>query len=165
MSTSAKAATLNPPPANPPGPSASQSDDSAVIDLTSNDTPEDPSDPSDPSVTTVTPPCKLTKLQRPRKRTRASRRLEDLEQKKNDLKPIGDDTPAYQPSVVRPKSESSDGDSPQASGLAEDDPSRYYLVDEVLNRRTRKYGSETAGLRHVVEYLVSWKVSPMESFR
>lgn len=28
----------------------------------------------------------------------------------------------------------------------------YFEVDEILDRRTRKYGSENAGLRHVVEY-------------
>jgi hypothetical protein len=28
----------------------------------------------------------------------------------------------------------------------------YFEVDEILDRRTRKYGSESAGLRHVVEY-------------
>ena len=28
----------------------------------------------------------------------------------------------------------------------------YFEVDEILDRRTRKYGSESIGLRHVVEY-------------
>ena len=28
----------------------------------------------------------------------------------------------------------------------------YFEVDEILDRRTRKYGSESVGLRHVVEY-------------
>ena len=139
---------------NPPAGATEPSDDSAVIDLTSTNDTEDAEDPR----ATVTPPS--------RKRTRASRRLEDLELKKNDLKPIGDDTPTYQPSG-RPSAsrnsctsnESNESGTPQASDAAEEDPSRYYLVDEVLDRRTRKYGSETAGLRHVVEYLVSWKVN------
>ena len=159
MSTSATAATSD--PADPPPadlssePSASNPSAAAgaVIDLTSTNDTEDAEDPR----ATVTPPS--------RKRTRASRRLEDLELKKNDLKPIGDDTPTYQPSG-RPSgrnsctsNESNESGTPQASDAAEEDPSRYYLVDEVLDRRTRKYGSETAGLRHVVEYLVSWKVN------
>ena len=42
-----------------------------------------------------------------------------------------------------------DDDTPQYEGKH---INGYFEVDEVLDRRTRKYGSESAGLRHVVEY-------------
>ena len=56
-----------------------------------------------------------------------------------------------------------DGTSPQCGASKADEGGRnhtngYFEVDAILDRRTRKYGSESAGLRHVVEYLVSWKV-------
>ena len=35
----------------------------------------------------------------------------------------------------------------------------YFEVDEILDRRTRKYGSESAGVRHVVEYRKSVQFS------
>ena len=55
------------------------------------------------------------------------------------------------------------GTSPQCGKSKADEGDRnhtngYFEVDDILDRRTRKYGSESAGLRHVVEYLVSWKV-------
>src|SRR6056300_315127 len=37
----------------------------------------------------------------------------------------------------------------------------YYEVEEILDRRTRKYGGEgSSGGRHVAEYLVRWKNPP-----
>jgi hypothetical protein len=56
-----------------------------------------------------------------------------------------------------------DGTSPQCEASKADEEDRnhtngYFEVDDILDRRTHKYGSDSAGLRHVVQYLVSWKV-------
>lgn len=91
---------------------------------------------------------------RPAKRSRVSRRLEAIREQEEKKK------------KAKQKSEEEDeedaveeDDAPEYEGKEPDGDhtNGYFEVDEVLERRTRKYGSESAGLRHVVEYLVSWK--------
>mmetsp|Transcript_38829 Transcript_38829/g.93413 ORF Transcript_38829/g.93413 Transcript_38829/m.93413 type:complete len:682 (-) Transcript_38829:36-2081(-) len=91
---------------------------------------------------------------RPTKRVRASRRLEVLREHGEDTK-------------KKSKSGRSVGEDGDDEAFGDDDntpkyegnhTNGYFEVDEVLDRRTRKYGSESAGLRHVVEYFVSWKI-------
>mmetsp|Transcript_29778 Transcript_29778/g.54045 ORF Transcript_29778/g.54045 Transcript_29778/m.54045 type:complete len:672 (-) Transcript_29778:40-2055(-) len=87
---------------------------------------------------------------RPTKRVRLSRRLEALRDQEKKVKAKGN---KHQEEEVEeedaPQYEANDEDRKHTNG--------YFEVDEILDRRTRKYGSESAGLRHVVEYLVSWK--------
>lgn len=110
--------------------------------------------------------------ERPAKRFRVSRRLEALraqeeeiaaaaEKKKKTRRRRGkngkedlveEDDEDYDAPHYEAEDSRRDGDKRDTNG--------YFEVDEILDRRTRKYGSESAGLRHVVEYLVSWKKPP-----
>jgi len=113
-------------------------------DLLSLSVSNESSDIIDPATVT---PDRLTK------RTRASRRLaklRELEDKKSPSKLETVDS--------IPQFELSGGPRPSSSNNDGDDDERYFEVNKILDRRTRKYGSETAGLRHVVEYKVSWKI-------
>ena len=110
-----------------------------VIDLTASPSPR--SEEATADVTSITP-------DRPTKRIRVSRRLKALREQEEESK---------KSKVYRKEKGGCDGDEEKV--IEDDTPeyegkhtNGYFEVDEVLDRRTRKYGSESAGLRHVVEY-------------
>ena len=129
-----------------------------VIDLTSSSSNNDDEDDEDAAAATsastnITP-------DRPNKRVRMSRRLEARQQQRELLKKRSNDGTGvkYYGSTKNKGDEDvedvddDDDDTPQYEGKH---INGYFEVDEVLDRRTRKYGSESAGLRHVVEYCKS----------
>jgi len=109
------------------------------------------------SITTTAAACNITPDQPTKRlRVRASRRLEarreqeeeEEENKKKKSKNENEEEVIFEEDNA-PQYETKDQDGNHTN--------RYFEVDEILDRRTRKYGSECAGLRHVVEYMVSWK--------
>lgn len=88
----------------------------------------------------------ITPERRPAKRIRASRRLEarreqqEVEGEKAARKCKSDNDNDEVEDVPKYEAE----DTNHVNG--------YFEVDDILDRRTRKYGSESAGLRQVVEY-------------
>ena len=119
-----------------------------VIDLTTSSTSEEAA-----TAANVTP-------DRPTKRVRLSRRLEALrdQEKKKKVKAKAKGNKHQEEEVEEedaPQYEANDEDRKHTNG--------YFEVDEILDRRTRKYGSESAGLRHVVEYRKCARVLDAES--
>ena len=120
---------------------------SEVIDLTSSSSANDD---DDDAAANITP-------DRPTKRVRMSRRVEARQQQRALLKKRSNDgtgvkyhgTKKGDAEDVEETVDVDDDDTPQYEGKH---INGYFEVDEVLDRRTRKYGSESAGLRHVVEY-------------
>lgn len=121
---------------------------SEVIDLTSSSSTNDE---DDDAAANITP-------DRPTKRVRMSRRVEARQQQRALLKKRSNDGTGVKYHGTRKGDEDEeetvdvDDDTPQYEGKH---INGYFEVDEVLDRRTRKYGSESAGLRHVVEYCKS----------
>ena len=123
---------------------------SEVIDLTSSSSANDD---DDDAAANITP-------DRPTKRVRMSRRVEARQQQRALLKKRSNDgtgvkyhgTKKGDAEDVEETVDVDDDDTPQYEGKH---INGYFEVDEVLDRRTRKYGSESAGLRHVVEYCKS----------
>ena len=128
---------------------------SEVIDLTSSSSTNDDDDEAAAatSASNITP-------DRPTKRVRMSRRVEARQQQRALLKKRSNDgtgvkyhgTRKGDAEDVLETVDVDDDDTPQYEGKH---INGYFEVDEVLDRRTRKYGSESAGLRHVVEYCKS----------
>ena len=127
-----------------------------VIDLTSssstNDNDDDDAAAATSASTNITP-------DRPTKRMRISRRLEARQQQRALLKKRSNDGTGVKYYGTKKGDEDvedvdvdDEDDTPQYEGKH---INGYFEVDEVLDRRTRKYGSESAGLRHVVEYCKS----------
>ncbi|KAL7544845.1 hypothetical protein ACHAWF_008206 [Thalassiosira exigua] len=89
--------------------------------------------------------------------TRTSRRLRDAQEEEEEAERPPKRTKAGEGGGDDEGAEDDDDDAPEYVG---ENKGGYFEVDKVLDRRTRKYGSESAGVRHVVEYLVSWKIPP-----
>ena len=92
-------------------------------------------------------------VHRPSKKLRTSRRIKEAQ---NNSQPAtsehADASIDSNTAKAEPKSDSKD------VVYRKDD---YYEVEEILDRRTRKYGGEgSSGGRHVAEYLVRWKNPP-----
>lgn len=92
-----------------------------------------------------TPAAAITPDRRPTKRFRVSRRLEAKREQHEEKKKSGEKKEEDGSEDVIYV----DDDTPEYDG---NDTNGYFQVNEILDRRTRKYGSESAGLRHVVEY-------------
>ena len=83
------------------------------------------------------------------KRVRVSRRIAALKEHhgvvaNKEKEKVLDDDGTTRPQYYEQASSSGDDDGNHTNG--------YFEVDEILDRRTRKYGSESAGVRYVVEY-------------
>lgn len=93
-------------------------------------------------------------VHRPSKKLRTSRRIKEAQNSQPAATSEHTDADAIDSNTAKaePKSDIKD------VVYRKDD---YYEVEEILDRRTRKYGGEgSSGGRHVAEYLVRWKNPP-----
>ena len=89
---------------------------------------------------------------RPSKKLRTSRRIKEAHNSQTAASEHTDAAIDSNTAKLEPNSDSKD------VVYRKDD---YYEVEEILDRRTRKYGGEgSSGGRHVAEYLVRWKNPP-----
>jgi hypothetical protein len=89
---------------------------------------------------------------RPSKKLRTSRRIKEAQNSQPATSEHTDAAIDCNTAKPEPKSDNKD------VVYRKDD---YYEVEEILDRRTRKYGGEgSSGGRHVAEYLVRWKNPP-----
>ena len=144
---------------------ASDNDDDDVIDLTSS-TSNDDEEGGDTSATATT-----TKTRRSTRKhklisstitpDRPSKRVSVRQQQRDLLKRRSEEGTGAK--YFGKKKDTNDGDDSDVDVEEMDSTpvvykkDEYFEVDEILDRRTRKYGSEIAGVRHVVEYRKSVK--------